>query len=285
MASPIAKFKITKGGEDAVLVFTLDPVPRWYLEAAVSWFPSNGSWYSFHNQNRIAGWNQFRLTDSGRNCVAEFRAPPYHVGDKFQAQLMKHWWIVQLDSGEYFDVEVTQGPVDKKFQIQETADLTGSVGVAQAEGAYLKILDVESNKYARYLYYAAGFGVSVPGGKVKVPKVGEVKVPGVPGSGTTSGPWNDFTAPGFLGPGDFEGNATIQTPANVGLGTSYSYNIFDLHATPDKFAVDVHIDGFSTGHTFSMPSSGFTSGHLKLMYDPSAEPAPFAGGRGGRAMR
>lgn len=198
---------------------------------------------------------------------------------------MKHWWIVQLDSGEYFDVEVTQGPVDKKFQIQETADLTGSVGVAQAEGAYLKILDVESNKYAHYLYYAAGFGVSVPGGKVKVPKVGEVKVPGVPGSGTTSGPWNDFTAPGFLGPGDFEGNATIQTPANVGLGTSYSYNIFDLHATPDKFAVDVHIDGFSTGHTFSMPSSGFTSGHLKLMYDPSAEPAPFAGGRGGRAMR
>jgi hypothetical protein len=87
MASPIAKFKITKGGEDAVLVFTLDPVPRWYLEAAVSWFPSNGSWYSFHNQNRIAGWNQFRLTDSGRNCVAEFRAPPYHVGDKFQARL------------------------------------------------------------------------------------------------------------------------------------------------------------------------------------------------------
>jgi hypothetical protein len=44
----------------------------------------------------------------------------------------------------------------------------------------------------------------VPGGKVKVPKIGEVNV-AVPGSAASPGDWNDFTAAGFLGAGDFEG--------------------------------------------------------------------------------
>jgi hypothetical protein len=42
---------------------------------------------------------------------------------------MSHWWILALDSGEYCDVEVTQGLADKTFRIREAADVTGAAGI------------------------------------------------------------------------------------------------------------------------------------------------------------
>jgi len=114
---------------------------------------------------------------------------------------MSHKWFFQYDTGQYFDIVVTQTPGVKAFRIREKLDASISYGIAQGENAIFEIQDAATGKSASYVFSGLGFGISPP-----IPKVP------VGGSASTAGPWNDFVAPGFLDPEDFEGDASIQTP-------------------------------------------------------------------------
>jgi hypothetical protein len=89
-----------------------------------------------------------------------------------------------------------------------------------------------------------------------------------------------FTAPGYFSVYDFEGDATLQTLYNVGLGTDKSANVLDFGHEADKPGFVVHIPDFSTGRTLSLPSSGFSSGSMTLWTQPPG--AAQAGPQGGR---
>ncbi len=62
----VGKFKITKGGESGILLFTNVPYPMWLMDSKVSWFPSTGTWAVVRNATK------FRLRSSllGNRCSA-----------------------------------------------------------------------------------------------------------------------------------------------------------------------------------------------------------------------
>jgi hypothetical protein len=271
----IAKFKITKSGESGIMVFTRLPQPFWYMESPVKWFPEHGTWSTNRNATKFRQWYQVRLLNTSGDYVAEWGPPPYRLHDKWEATMMDHSWFIQYDTSEKFDVEVVQtSSASKVFKIREVLDLVFSYGVGQKEIATFEIQDPATGTSVLYKYSAWGIGLSVP-----IPKVP------VGGGASSAGPWNEFKAPGYMGPGDFVGSASMQTPANVGMGTSISYNIFDLHASSDGFEFDIHIPNFSTGSTFSLPSTGVTSGDFALAPPPQRRPPLGGYGKFGNAGR
>ncbi len=278
----VAKLKISQPGKDSgVLVIGMFKDHTWHLEASVNWFPGmSGTWGRVRNATKFRQFSFLRLADEKGVSIADFPEPPYTLGQKFPAHLVDHWWIFE-SSGASFDVEVLQCPPTKKdFQIREVWAGSVSYAVVQGEAAGLEILDPTANITATYVYKGAGLTIGLP--KIpKLPKVGDapnkVKDALSHGSGSSSGPWNDFTAPGYLGVNDFEGDATLQTIYNVGMATDKSANVFDFGGNVDNQpGFLVHIASFSTGRTFSLPSSGFSSGSMTISQRAGTEPAPKA---------
>ena len=264
MMGVLAKLKITKNGESGVLVlYMYGNMYYWRMDQKVSWIAQSGTWVTIRNATKFRQWFELRLVDSDDNYVARFSPPPYVMGAKWKEELMSHSWVFQYGTGEYMDVEVIQpSPPPKTLQIRESFDASVSYLVFQKEWAVFEIQDPATNAKAAYTYHASGLGLPIP----KLPKIG--------GGPSTIGPWNDFTAPGYMSVWEFDGDATLQTPANVGLGTSLSYNIFDLHVSVHGFQVEVHLPGFSTGNSYSLPSSGATHGSFELVKPPAPRKAP-----------
>ena len=271
----VAKLKITKSGVSGVLVLGMFKDHTWHLESPVSWFPAtSGKWGRVRNATKFRQFSFLRLADESGRDVADFPEPPYALQQTFTADLVEHLWIFET-SGAPFDVEVQDCPPPKKdFEIRETWAGSISYAVVQGESAGFEIKDVTSGATATYVYKGVGLVIGLP----KLPKVGDAanaaKDALSKGGASSSGPANPFSAPGFLSVYDFEGDATMQTFYNVGLGTSQSANAFDFGGNVDgKPGFLVHLGSLSTGRTFSLPSSGFSSGSMTLFTQPPGAPA------------
>jgi hypothetical protein len=82
---------------------------------------------------------------------------------------------------------------------------------------------------------------------------------------SSSGPWNDFEAPGWMTEKDFSGDARLQTFYNVGMGSDKSSNTFDFAGNVDgNPGFLVHVETLNTGRTFSLPSTGFSTGSMSF---------------------
>lgn len=160
---------------------------------------------------------------------------------------------------------VVSCPKDKAFRIRTTTQMGMSYGLVQGEAMYMEIEDVAAVQSAYYLYQGAGFTLSVPGPKGGgVVKQGVAKVMSKAGSvaASTFGPWNDFTAPGWLTAFNFEGPASSGSPYSVGLGTSWSWSVFHFGRE-----YPVELNSFSGGDTYALPGMGFTNGSMSLLPD------------------
>jgi hypothetical protein len=272
----VAKLKISRSGVSGVLTLGIFKDNTWHLESPVSWFPAtSGKWARIRNATKFRQFSFLRLGDEKGQSIADFPEPPYAPQQKFTAHLISRWWIFET-SGDPFDVEVQECPPPKKdFEIRETWAASASYAVVQGEAAGFEIKDVTTGATALYVYKGVGLVIGLP----KIPKVGgavnAVKDKLSVGGASASGPPNPFTAPGYMSVYDFEGDATIQTIYNVGLGTDKSANVLDFGGNVDnKPGFLVHIPDFSTGRTFSLPSSGFSSGSMTLLSRPAGAPAP-----------
>lgn len=186
--------------------------------------------------------------------VFEQRRHP-HAGDGIWVSLPVRYPV----SGRVFC------PKDKAFRIRTTTQMGMSYGLVQGEAMYMEIEDVAAVQSAYYLYQGAGFTLSVPGPKGGgVVKQGVAKVMSKAGSvaASTSGPWNDFTAPGWLTAFNFEGPASSGSPYSVGLGTSWSWSVFHFGRE-----YSVELNSFSGGDTYALPGMGFTNGSMSLLPD------------------
>jgi hypothetical protein len=279
----VAKLKVTKSGVSGVLVLGMFKDHTWHLEAPVAWWPaSSGTWFRVRNATKFRQFSFLRLTDEKGQGIADFPEPPYTLQQKFTANLVNHVWIFET-SGDPFDVEVQDcPPPSKDFEIREIWAASASYAVVQGEAAGMEIKDVASGATAVYIYKGAGLVIGLP----KIPKVGDaankVKDALSQGGASSSGPPNKFTAAGYLSVYDFEGDAMLQTIYNLGLGTDKSANVFDFGGNVEgKPGFLVHISEFSTGRTFSLPSSGFSSGSMMLLtHKVGAETSVPMGGRG-----
>ena len=274
----VAKLKITKGGVSGTLILGMFKDHTWRLEAPVSWFPANsGKWNRVRNATKFRQFSFLRLADGAGKDVLDLPEPPYTQGQKFTANLVEHVWMFEV-SGDPIDVEVMAcPPATKDFEISETWAGSLSVWLGQVEAAGMTIKDLTTNATETYVYKGAGLTFGLP----KLPKILQGKVS--QGSATTTGPANPFTAPGYLGAEDFEGDATMQTFYNLGLGTDKSKNAFDFGGNVDNLpGFLVRILDFSTGRTLSLPSAGFSSGSMTLLRNMAGgSPTPPAtGGRG-----
>jgi hypothetical protein len=277
----VAKLRISKPNEGSgILVLGMFKDHSWYLETPVSWFPGrSGTWSRVRNATKFRTFSFLRLADEKGVSVADFPEPPYTLNDKFKASLIAHAWIFEY-AGESFDVEVQQcPPPQKKFRIREVWAGSVTYAVIQGEAAGFEIEDEKTNATEIYIYKGAGLSIGLP----KIPKVGDAVNKAKDflsqGSASTSGPWNDFTAPGWMGAEDFEGDAMLQTFYNVGLGTDKSRNAFEFGGNVDnKPGYLVQIKDFSTGRTFSLPSSGFSNGSMKVAFKSGTAPSPVGGG-------
>jgi len=278
----VAKLKISKpNASSGILVIGMFKDHSWYLETPVDWFPgTSGKWTRVRNATKFRQFSFLRLADEKGVSVADFPEPPYTLNSKFKASLVSHAWIFEM-SGEDFDVEVQQcPPPEKKLRIREIWAANVSYAVVQGEALGLEIEDEKTHANAIYVYKGAGLSIGLP----KIPKVGDavnkVKDALSQGSGSTSGPWNDFTAPGWMGVEDFEGDAVMQTYYNLGLGTDKSSNSFQFGGHIDNMpGYLVLIKDFSTGRTFGLPSTTMSAGSMTL-WKPGPAPTTPAGGHG-----
>ncbi len=258
----LAKLKITKSGQSGVMVMGMGADRRWYMEQPVAWFPANsGSWVRVANATKFRQFTFLRLLDEHKTSIVNIVEPPYRLGMKFTAHLVEHLSVFEVDGDEFEVDPIVVPPPTKAFQIREILDVAASYGWFQGETAGLEIRDPATDASASYVYKGWGLGLPIP--KVKLPKFG--------GGLTEPGDWNDFKAPGWMGVGDFEGDAMMQTIYSLGLGSSQSATVFDFAGNvDDRRGYLVHIASFSTGKTHSLPSAGVTSGSMKLT--PASEP-------------
>jgi hypothetical protein len=189
---------------------------------------------------------------------------PYQFHDRFKGNLIDRGAFFQTPGDDFDVLVVSAPPAMKKFRIRETWSGTLSVVVIQGEMCGFEILDPTTNQSQTYLYRGVGISFGIP--SEKLPST-------LPGA-SNSGPWNEFEAPGWMTVRDFSGDARFTTIYNVGLGTSSSLNVFDFAGNVDgNPAFLVHIERFSTGHTLSLPSTGFSSGSMSFPEVPSDAPA------------
>jgi hypothetical protein len=225
----------------------------WRLEQPLSWFPgSSGTWVRRTNATKFRQWSFIELEHPTTGAVARLKEFPYRFAEQFEAATCSHLWFF-VGPGVPFTVEVRGcPPAQKAFRIRETWGASVSYAVVQGETITFEILDPGTNQVATYTYKGMGVSVGVP------------KLPSLP-SGSSKGPWNDFTAPGWMGIDDFGGDATLQAPYNVGLGTSLSMNVFEFCGHVDnRPGYLVRIESFNTGRTYGLPSTGLTSGTMEL---------------------
>jgi hypothetical protein len=270
----VAKLKISKSGVSGTLVLGMFKDHTWHLESPVSWFPGgSGQWGRVRNATKFRQFSFLRLANESGQDIADFPEPPYTLQQKFTANLISHFWFFESPGGE-FDVEVVEcPPPTKSFELRETWAASASYVVVQGEAAGFEIKDVTSGASTIYIYKGLGLTIGLP----KIPFAGKaadaankVKDSLSVGGVSSSGPPNPFTAPGYLSIYDFEGDATLQTIYNVGLGTDKSANVLDFGGNVDnKPGFLVHIPNFSTGRTFSLPSTGFSSGSMTLLSNAS----------------
>ena len=148
-------------------------------------------------------------------------------------------------------------PPTKNFKIREKWDSALSYTVYTGEAAGFEIQD-DAGASAHYLYKGVGLSLS----SEKLPNWS----PGL----SPTGPWNEFSAPGWLSVDDFEGDATMKMPYNTGgitipFGGTRSWTIFDFGGNSDgRQGFLVHLGNMRTANTYSLPSSGFTSGSMTL---------------------
>jgi hypothetical protein len=188
--------------------------------------------------------------------------------------LRNHLWIFE-SSGDPFDVEPIQVPPPvKNFKIREKFDGSVSYTFYTVEAAGFEIQD-EAGNSAHYIYKGAGLSLS------------SEKLPNWSPGASPPGPWNDFTAPGWLSVDDFEGDATMQMPYNTGVttipfGGTKSWTIFEFGGNSDgRRGFLVRLTDMQTANTYSLPSSGFTSGSMMLTTS-LAKSAPQRRFRGGK---
>jgi hypothetical protein len=263
----LAKLKITKSGQSGVLVMGMGKDRRWYMEQPVAWFPaSSGRWVRVANATKFRQFTFLRILDENGTSIVNIAEPPYRLGMKFTANLVQHLSVFEVD-GEEFEVDpIVVPPPKKTFQIRENFDVAASYAWVQGETAGMEIQDPATGATASYLYKGIGLSLPIPLPKIK--RFPKLKLPTVLGGATTPGDWNDFEAPGWMGVGDFEGDAMMQTIYSLG---PKSFTVFDFAGNvDDRRGYLVHITSFSTGTTYSLPSSGFTSGSMNLT--PASEP-------------
>jgi hypothetical protein len=256
----LAKLKITKSGQSGVLAMGMGKDRTWHMEQAVAWLPGlSGKWVRVANATKFRQFTFIRLLNESGTSIVNIGEPPYRMGTKFTAHLVEHMSVFEVD-GDEFEVDPIEVPKPTKaFQIRENWDVAVSYIFAQGEAAGMEIQDPATGARAFYLY--KGFGLSLP--IPKLPKLG--------GGLTVPGDWNDFDAPGWMGVGDFEGDATMQTIYSVGLGFSQSATVFDFAGNvDDRRGFLVHIPSFSTADTLGLPSSAITKGSMELT--PSSKP-------------
>ncbi len=257
----LVRLQITKSGQSGILAMGMGKDRRWHMEQPVTWFPANsGSWVRVANATKFRQFTFLRLLDEHKTSIVNIVEPPYKVGAKFTAHLIDHLSVFEVD-GEEFEVNpISAPPPTKKFQIRENIDVGLSLWLIQGEVAGMEIQDPATGESASYVYRGYGVGFSLPIPKVKLPSV----TPGV----TAPGDWNDFEAPGWMGVGDFQGDAKMT--AIYAAGTK-SASVFDFAGNvDDRRGYLVHIPSFSTGTTYAIPFTGVTSGVMELT--PASKP-------------
>jgi hypothetical protein len=227
----------------------------WRVEHPVSWIESTeGKWVRRTNATKFRQFVFIELLSPAGQGIIRMQDFPYRFHDKFSGSLMSGG-LLSIETAAFDVLVVAAPPATKNFRIRETWAASASAWIAQGEACAFEVLDPATNKSQTYLYKGAGLSVGLP---IK-------KLPNLPGGLSGTGPWNDFEAPGWMTEGDFSGSAQLQTFYNLGMGSSQSRNIFDFAGDVDGNPnYLVHIDSFSTGHTFSLPSAGFSSGSMSI---------------------
>jgi len=258
---------ISKEGESeqGQLLVRVGKQNNWMALQSPRWFTATGgSWHRGRNATKFRQFSYIALTGAdGEYDVARLPEFPYAPGSTFKASLVEKVAFFQVPGGE-IDVEVEAGPPPyKPFRIREVWGAAVSYTVFQVETVTFEINDPKANETALYRY--KGFGISIGPPKIPLPKT----LPGASGSG----PWNDFQAPSWWTVKDFEGDACLQAPYNVGMGTSLSYNIFQFRGHVNDYpGYEVEIPSLSTGRTYALPSTGETSGSMELAIPANPRP-------------
>ncbi|HVS38697.1 MAG TPA: hypothetical protein VMS17_24285 [Gemmataceae bacterium] len=257
-----------ESGETAVLLMGVGRDHSWRLETPASWIPARtGRWVTRKTSTKFSSWSYIELLDDDGAHVFDMKQPPYTVQERFRATFYKDKPRWGFDPGEPVEVVVLFAPnATKGWSIRQTWDVgygapLGPVTLG-SEHAYFDILDPQERLIATYHYSAHGVSVGVPF-LDKFGKVGK-GLSRAPGASTT-GPWNDFTAPEYLSVDDFGGDAWIQTFLSVGMGFSKSYVDFQFGGHQEgRVGYLVHLPAFQTGSTYGLPSSSITSGTMTL---------------------
>jgi hypothetical protein len=256
-----ARLQITKDNVTGYLLIGIGRDHTWRLEGPVPWVDgTQGTWARRTNATKFRQFTFIELCNAAGKGVIRMQDFPYKLLDKFQGDLVSHLWIFEAPGAAFDVLVVAAPPPTKRFRIRESWAGALSVVVAQTEVCGFEILDTTTNQSQSYLYKGIGISFGPP---IK-------KLPSVMPGASSSGPWNDFDAPGWMTEKDFSGDATLQTFYNVGLGTDKSRNAFDFAGNVDgNPGFLVHLDNLSTGRTFSLPSAGFSSGSMNV---PEASP-------------
>jgi hypothetical protein len=249
-----AQLQITKDGTSGILFIGIGRDHSWRLDRTLPWFDGMmGRWVRRTNSTKFRQFSFIELVNNSGVSVARMQEFPYRPLQRFQADLVAHLWIFET-SGDPFDVVVLSAPPDtKQFQISENWSGALSYVVGQAEVCGFEIFDPATNERESYVYHGLGISIGPP-----IPRL-----PNLTGGVTGGGPPNDFTAPGWMTVHDFDGDATLQTFYNVGLGTSVSRNRFEFAGHVDNFpGFLATVPDLQTGHTLSLPGTGFSSGSM-----------------------
>ncbi|MGD0515306.1 MAG: hypothetical protein ABSA29_18545 [Terriglobales bacterium] len=220
-----------------------------------SWFTAtSGTWYRQTNSTKFRQFSYIVLIDTSSKSVASLPEFPYAPGSKFTGSIMDHLGPFQLP-GDDFDVEIKSGPPPyRSFRIRETWGAAISYVIGQAETVTFEIYDPKTQETATYRYKGVGLSIGLP-----IPKIPKT----LPGASAV-GPWNDFQAPSWWTVRDFGGDARLHSD-NLGLGTSVSSNFFEFRGHVNNYpGYEVQITSLQTGRTYSLPSSGETSGSMEI---------------------
>ena len=251
-----ARLQITKDGVSGFMLLGIGKDHSWRLEAPIPWINGvQGTWFVGRNATKFRQFSFLELTNSAGKGVARLPDRTFKALDTFKGSLVENVWVFEVP-GPDFDIQVQQAPPEKKgYKIRESWAGSLSALVGQVEVCGMEIMDPATNQTQSYKYRGIGLSIGPP---IK-------KLPNVMPGASSAGPWNDFDAPGWMGLQDFSGDATLQTIFNVGLGTSQSRNVFDFAGNIEgRPGFLVHLDDFQTGRTFSLPSTGFSSGSMNL---------------------
>ena len=248
------RLKVTKGGIDGYIRLGVGTDHRWQLERQVPWLDAmQGKWQRGTTASKFQQYVYIELMDERGKGLMRIKNSPHIPTESFKASLLDHFMGMEMP-GESVSVLVLSGPpAYKAFKIRQSWGGSLAFTVAQTEWCGFEIGDTITGETQTYSYRGVGLTIGPP---IK-------KLPNIPGSVGTAGPWNDFQAPGWMTVRDFAGDATLSTIYNAGMGSDKSMNVFDFAGGIDgNPQCLVHLTDFSTGRSFSLPSSGISVGHM-----------------------